>query len=114
MSFATIAGGVPFGAMKACQTEASNPGKPDSAMVGASGIVETRWALSAASTRSLPSFTSGRTSTAFTATSGSCPPSTSVIAGLPPLYGMCVSWMPAPRAKSSVARWGVEPCPGDP
>ena len=76
--------GVATGATKPYQTEASKPGKPDSAMVGTSGKLLVRLALSTARTFSLPLRAWGKTSKAFTATSGTCPPIVSVMAGEPP------------------------------
>ena len=62
--------GVAAGATKPYQTDASKPGKPDSAMVGTSGNMELRLGLNTAKTLSLPLLTWGNTSKAFTATKG--------------------------------------------
>ena len=83
----TTALGVAAGATRPYHTEASKPGKPDSAMVGVSGKIAVRVGLSTASTRSLPLRTWGCTPNALTATKGTCPPITSVMAGEPPRYG---------------------------
>ena len=100
--------------MKPYQTAASNPGKPASATVGTSGKILDRAGVMTARTRSLPACTCGCTSSALTATICTWPPMTSVIACDPPLYGTCVSDMPAARSNSSTARCGVEPLPGEP
>jgi hypothetical protein len=43
-----------------------------------------------------------------------CPPSASVMAGLPPRYGTCVSCTCARSFRYSVARWPMEPLPALP
>ena len=48
---------MPAGPTTPYQTEASKPGKPDSAIVGTSGKIGERFSLSTASTRSAPDLT---------------------------------------------------------
>ena len=55
----TIGAGTPFGAIRPCQRMTSNPGTPDSAMVGTSGSAGRRFALVTAMARSRPDFTCG-------------------------------------------------------
>ena len=56
-----MSGGVFAGAKSAYHEDTSNPGTPDSAMVGNSGIAGMRFALVTASARSLPALMSGIT-----------------------------------------------------
>jgi hypothetical protein len=42
------------------------------------------------------------------------PAATAAAAGAPPLYGTCVSWMPAACASHSPARWLMLPLPAEP
>ena len=46
-----------------------------------------------------------------THSNGTCPPITSVTAGPPPLYGMCVICVPVRTFSSSPARWPGDPLP---
>src|SRR5215471_4019754 len=57
--FAMIAGGVPAGTSKPNHDEASNPGRPDSAIVGMSGNAGARVAEVTASARSFPDLICG-------------------------------------------------------
>ncbi len=52
--FATISGGVPFGANSAYQVETSNPFNPASAEVGTSGIAGERAGAATARPRNVP------------------------------------------------------------
>src|SRR5262249_1151147 len=75
-TLARIGSGVPAGASSANHEVASNPGKPDSAMVGRSGTLGDRVSDVTARPRSLPSRTSGRSEPEFPQTMVTRPPIT--------------------------------------
>ena len=63
---------------------------------------------------SLPALTCCDTSMGLANMSEMLPASRSVTAGPAPLYGMCVRFTPVRSLKSSVARCGTLPLPGEP
>ena len=94
-------------------TSCSRPLWPASATVGTSGASVLRWRLVTASAVTLPAFTCGsRPGVAST------PPLTSplrmaVTAGVLPLYGTWVMFMPVASWNSSAARWPGLPAPAE-
>ena len=63
---------------------------------------------------SLPAATCCDTSIGLANIIPMCPATRSVTAGPPPLYGTCVKSVPVRSLKSSVARCGTLPLPGEP
>jgi hypothetical protein len=85
LSLATMSGGVPAGTITPNQVVRSNPGSPDSAMVGSSGTAGERASVVTASARSLPALTLGSALARLSNINCTCPESKSAIAGAAPL-----------------------------
>src|SRR3984893_902677 len=86
-SFALMAGGRPAGPSTPHQTPVSNPGRPDSAIVGTFGTTGERIAVVTPSGRTVPAVTCAIDSGMLLKVIGMWPPIRSVSAGAPPLYG---------------------------
>ena len=82
-----------------------------SATVGTSGAAPERFSVVTAIGRNLPLFTNPIAAGMDTNSNGTWPPRTSVVAGPPPLYGMCSSLTPARRFSSSPAMCEGVPAP---
>src|SRR5512140_1706167 len=76
-----------------------------------SGAAAERALVLTASGRRRPALDSGSVVMMLSNVSGTSPESTSFIAGAAPLYGTCVSVMPALEAKYSMKRCAPEPLP---
>ena len=74
----TIGAGVPAGASSPNHDIASKPGKPDSAMVGSSGMLGERMSDVTARARKVPARTIGKIAPAFCSVMVTRPPITSV------------------------------------
>src|SRR5450755_3314564 len=109
-----IGRGVLAGASSPYQLLASKPGRPDSAMVGMLGINAERLMVVTAMPLILPPLVCGTALAAVANTSCTCPPTRSIIAGPPPLYGICVILIPAMLLNNSPARCPVPPTPDEP
>ena len=92
---------MPAGAATITQPDASKPGTPASASGGISGAAAQRVVVLTPSATTLPSRTSGTAGAGSENISGTCPATTSAMAGALPLYGMCVILMPVMVANSS-------------
>ncbi len=68
-----------------CQLDTSNPGTPDSAMVGTSGAAAARFAVDTPSARSLPLFTCGSAGGMVLKTRCTRPETRSVMIAVAPL-----------------------------
>src|SRR4029077_2702529 len=88
-SFDLISGGSPFGPATACQDVTTTPLTPASAMVGTCGSSCVRRSEVTPRARSLPALMCWTTALMFWNEASTCPPSRSLIAGAPPLYGTC-------------------------
>ena len=85
LSALITAGGVPAGATKPRKPPASNPGTPDSAMVGTSGRPSKRFADAMPSAFSFPDLMCGSSAATSANMMFTCPPSRSFTAGAAPL-----------------------------
>src|SRR6266536_1054163 len=94
--------GVRAGTMSPTQLQYSNPGKPASVIVGTSGSSEERVRPVTASALSLPDFRNGSATAMPENITGTAPDTTSVIAGVVPLYGTWVRSTPARALNSSI------------
>jgi len=83
----TISFGVFTGAQTPYHVAMSNPGRPDSAIVGTSGSAGTLFAVDTPSTLSFPDFTCAIDDGMLSIIIVTCPPIRSVVAGPLPLYG---------------------------
>src|SRR4051812_42542746 len=105
--------GVLAGASMLCQLVISNPGNPDSAIVGISGTMRERRGVVTASPRSFPALICGSAGGSPAIIICTWPAITAAIAGPVPLYGTCTICNPAADLKSSLARWFGVPAPPD-
>src|SRR4051812_37575477 len=87
LTLSTIAGGVFAGKNMPYQVTTSNPGTPDSIIVGISGITFERCAVEIASALILPALTSGTTAGMLLNFICTLPAMISVSAAAAPLYG---------------------------
>src|ERR1700687_3011591 len=104
---------VPAGASTPNHDGTSNPGKPDSAIVGTCGTAGDRVLFATASTRSLPAFADGMTAASPPNETATWPPSRSLIAAPLPLYGTCTMSIFAMMLNSAPARCDGAPMPAD-
>jgi hypothetical protein len=79
-----------------------------------SGSCDERLAAATASARSLPLRTCGSTAAGVSIIQSICPPMRSIVAGLLPLYGMCVAPRPSLRLSESADRCPSVPDPAEP
>ena len=110
-SRATISRGVPAGAITPKNPIISNPGRPDSAIVGTLATTGERFKPVWASIRSLPACTNPIDAVMFENIIGRWPAMTSMSAGPSPLNGTCTSLSRAWVASSSPDMCGVVPSP---
>src|SRR5262245_8698670 len=110
----TTSGGVPAGASRPNQDDASKPlngAPPASAMVGNSGSTDERTALVTASAFSLPALMCGSELGRLSNIRSTLPPSRSISAGPEPRYGRWVMKVPVIALNSSADRWIDVPLP---
>ena len=100
--------------MNEYQLSIAKPGTPDSPIVGRSGNRSERTAEVLAMVRTLPLFMWLAAVDTVAKISCRLPPTRSVIAGPPPLYGTCCMRTPAIIENSSPARWSARPAPDEP
>ena len=113
-SVAIISAGTFAGATNPYQLLTSKPGMPASIMVGNSGTSAERFAVVTASARSLPLRMCCSDVLVVANMNCNWPDNKSMVAGAPPLYGMCTSLMPAMLASISPARCPDVPFCGEP
>src|SRR6476469_915272 len=89
LSALTICRGVPAGAASVSHVYDSNPGSPDSAIVGTCGTTALRLALETPSARMRPDFICGSSAGIEPKSTSTCPPINSGTVNALPLYGTC-------------------------
>src|SRR5262245_37052393 len=112
LSLSTMSFGVPAGATRPVSVSPSCPGMPASAAFGTSGRAPTRFVLSTASARSLPSLMLVMAGGSAVTAMGVWPPMVDVMAGAAPVNGTMVRSSPKASLNNSPLRCGVEPVAG--
>ena len=109
----TMSRGVPAGAKRPNHATVSKPGSV-SATAGRSGTSGERWAVVTASARTRPALMWPIAGGRLPMNIATCPPITSVSAGVAPLYGMCAMSTPAIDLNSSAVKCAELPLPPEP
>src|SRR6185295_16266100 len=106
--------GVPFGANRPTQIDASRSGMPASRGVAHDGSSGDFLAVVMPMTLPRPDLMCGAAPGTAITPNCTSPAATAAAAGAPPLYGTCSSWIPAACASHSPARWLMLPLPAEP
>src|SRR3954465_1053118 len=104
LSAVTIGWGVPAGPASVNHVYDSNPGRPDSAIVGISGTTALRFTLDTPSARMRPDLTCGSSDGIEPNMTSTCPPINSGTVNALPLYGTCSMFVPVCILNISIVR----------